>query len=218
MWSIREDILWCEANRRIVLMDLNSQRYFTLSSDTEAAFRRLISTQLSEPGDASLLAQLLAPVPFSRESREAATVLPAAPTRSAVEDPSGHPSPLLIGSALTYRWSTARQLRHDAFKKIVARLRTLKAAGRHVRPLSSRQQQDAIAAFLKTSRIFKTHNLCLAHSIAMYRFLASRHYFPNLVLGVKMTPWAAHAWVQDEDMVLNDTVDRVRPYTPILVI
>jgi hypothetical protein len=52
----------------------------------------------------------------------------------------------------------------------------------------------------------------------MVRYLRRHQYFPDLVLGVRMMPFAAHAWVQDGDTVLNDTVDYVSAYTPILVV
>jgi len=40
----------------------------------------------------------------------------------------------------------------------------------------------------------------------------------ELVLAVKLQPFAAHAWVQWQDLVVNDRVDAVRDFTPILVV
>ena len=39
-----------------------------------------------------------------------------------------------------------------------------------------------------------------------------------LVIGVTASPFGAHAWVQIGDVVLNDSVDRVRRFVPILTI
>lgn len=75
-----------------------------------------------------------------------------------------------------------------------------------------------IHAFQLSARLITSFNQCLSSSIALTRFLARRNLYPHLVLGVRMAPFAAHAWVQADDLVLNDTVDMASRYTPILVI
>ena len=37
------------------------------------------------------------------------------------------------------------------------------------------------------------------------------------VFAVKGAPFAAHCWIQLGDIVLNDSVENVRAYTPIMV-
>ena len=37
------------------------------------------------------------------------------------------------------------------------------------------------------------------------------------VFAVRLWPFAAHCWVQCGDLCLNDDVERLAPYTPILV-
>jgi hypothetical protein len=54
--------------------------------------------------------------------------------------------------------------------------------------------------------------------LALVDFLAYLHFYPDLVIGVRLAPFSFHAWVQFGDIVLNDEVDTVRPYTPILVV
>jgi hypothetical protein len=50
-------------------------------------------------------------------------------------------------------------------------------------------------------------DLCHAHRL-----------YPSLVLGVRINPFAAHAWVQIGDRVLVGDYDQVRLFTPILVV
>lgn len=50
------------------------------------------------------------------------------------------------------------------------------------------------------------------------RELSRRRTTASLVIGVKVSPFGAHAWVQDGEVVLNDFVDVARIYTPILVV
>jgi hypothetical protein len=42
--------------------------------------------------------------------------------------------------------------------------------------------------------------------------------FPRWVFGVQSRPFAAHCWLQLGGVVLNDTVDHVKRYTPIMVV
>jgi hypothetical protein len=53
--------------------------------------------------------------------------------------------------------------------------------------------------------------------MAAFRAAIRRGIEVNLVVGVAI-PFAAHCWVQHADMVLNDSVDIVSRYEPILVI
>ena len=76
----------------------------------------------------------------------------------------------------------------------------------------------ALKAYLSTRRLFRFHDLCLGQSIGLFHHLAQRGYCATLVIGVRMGPFSAHAWLQSDDVILNDTVDGVRPYTPIFVL
>jgi hypothetical protein len=60
--------------------------------------------------------------------------------------------------------------------------------------------------------------LCLFDSLALLHFLARYQVFPQWVYGVKLEPFAAHCWVQVGDLVVNDIVDNVRDYTPIMCV
>jgi hypothetical protein len=41
---------------------------------------------------------------------------------------------------------------------------------------------------------------------------------PALVFAVRLDPFAAHCWLQHDELVLNDAVDRVGAFTPVLVL
>jgi hypothetical protein len=60
--------------------------------------------------------------------------------------------------------------------------------------------------------------LCLFDSLALLHFLARYGIFPQWVYGVRLEPFNAHCWVQTGDLVINDIVDIVRDYTPIMSI
>lgn len=58
---------------------------------------------------------------------------------------------------------------------------------------------------------------CLLRSFMLLRFLQRRGHRPDWVFGVTTWPFRAHCWLQADGCVLDDELDRVRAFTPILV-
>jgi hypothetical protein len=64
---------------------------------------------------------------------------------------------------------------------------------------------------------FSEKDRCLFNALALIYFLQRYGHFPYFVIGVKTVPFAAHAWVQMEGMVLDGNPASVGHFTPILV-
>jgi hypothetical protein len=58
---------------------------------------------------------------------------------------------------------------------------------------------------------------CLVRSTLLMSFLACLGLRADWVFGVRLHPFAAHCWVQVNGVCLNDDVERLAPYTPIMV-
>ncbi|PCI32436.1 MAG: hypothetical protein COB54_06730 [Alphaproteobacteria bacterium] len=90
----------------------------------------------------------------------------------------------------------------------------------------NRQQKTAfekipeLIEIFKTIRplLFSTRNNCMLDALVLMEFLNSFGVFPTWVFGVRMGPFLAHCWLQSEKIILNDTLDHVAPFTPILAI
>jgi hypothetical protein len=76
--------------------------------------------------------------------------------------------------------------------------------------------RELFCKFQKLRPLYPRSYLCLFDSLALLNFLAPYGAFPNWVYGVKLKPFAAHCWVQHAGLVVNDVVERVRDYTPIM--
>ena len=76
--------------------------------------------------------------------------------------------------------------------------------------------RELTAVFHRLRPYYVREYLCRFDSLALLEFLANYRRFPEWVFGVTGEPFAAHCWVQDGDCVLNDTVDYVRRFTPIM--
>lgn len=65
---------------------------------------------------------------------------------------------------------------------------------------------------------YSAKDACLRNSLTLLEFLASYDVYPTCVFGVKMDPFAAHAWVQQGSVVLTDPVEHVKTFTPIMLV
>lgn len=74
-----------------------------------------------------------------------------------------------------------------------------------------------VGAFASLRLAVRSLDRCLPLSLALAGMAKRRHGEVRLVLGVKCNPFGAHAWVQLGPTILNDHLDAVRAFTPILV-
>jgi len=65
---------------------------------------------------------------------------------------------------------------------------------------------------------FSAKDACLFDALSLSEFLAGYGFFPRWVFGVQSRPFGAHCWLQLNGVVLNDSVDHVKRYTPIMVV
>jgi hypothetical protein len=66
--------------------------------------------------------------------------------------------------------------------------------------------------------VFTARNACLLDSLVLIDFLFQSALPATWVVGVRTQPFVAHSWVQHDDVVLNDSVEKVRSFTPILAV
>ncbi|RZI56887.1 MAG: lasso peptide biosynthesis B2 protein [Rubrivivax sp.] len=83
----------------------------------------------------------------------------------------------------------------------------------------SEAMRSALVAFDRLRPLaFTARDRCLHDSLALTMFLASEGHRARWVIGVKLSPFGAHSWVQYGRTVLNDQHDYVRAFRPILVV
>jgi hypothetical protein len=76
-----------------------------------------------------------------------------------------------------------------------------------------------VTAFARLRPLFYTlRAACLLDSLTLLHFLGAEGIHPDWVFGVKTDPFDAHCWIQQGEVLLNDIPDRVRQYSPILVV
>lgn len=97
-------------------------------------------------------------------------------------------------------------------------LRTLVGDDRPVQPLA--RDSDAIVRravlFDRWLPWVPGQGVCLYRAYTLRRFLRSGGLDADWVFGVRTWPFSAHCWLQAGDLLLDDDLDRVGLYTPIL--
>jgi hypothetical protein len=96
--------------------------------------------------------------------------------------------------------------------------RRKKARGSQLSPADIGRVRHIVEAFGRHRVFFFTsREECLYDSLALIEFLALHGLYPDWVFGVRTRPFAAHCWVQQHDVVFNDTVDHATGFSPIMV-
>jgi Transglutaminase-like superfamily len=117
-------------------------------------------------------------------------------------------------------WSSARasrQLRNHPFRSVVTVVGGRKRAKRNG-PLDIERARSLVAVFDSLRLFYPRSYQCLFDSLALIHFLARFALYPDWVFGVTAEPFEAHCWVQSGNVVLNDTVERVSAFTPIMYV
>jgi hypothetical protein len=213
---LADGISFCDLDGRIVLLDLGRDRYFGLGPTAEKSFRCLLggTEQLSEPELRSLRAAGLI-VPADRlEPILGACAAP--PTASLVErrhTDMGIQVGLLPEIAARL-WRARRGTGKGRLLRTVAALRTARAGAER----SDVSVEILVPPYLAARRLLPFAPNCLRDSLALASFLASRRGSFQFVFGVRRDPFAAHCWLQEGSLVLNDSLDSVADFRPILVV
>jgi hypothetical protein len=114
----------------------------------------------------------------------------------------------------------AFKLRWLSFNRVVRGVERRKSRGAH---MSLPEEEERIRVLVRRFRrlrtlIYTNKNQCLYDSLVLLEFLHRYGLHPTWVLGVHTRPFAAHSWLQHRSLVLNESPDLAREYTPILTV
>jgi len=196
---------WRDLDGEVIFLDLPGDRYFRLPDDEVASVvARMASGDLARwhvPDGLSLPQEWEAPSHAWHADGNSVFSLPD------------------VARALWMQRRIERRITSAGFDAIMWSTRRLldQAAGRR------HADNDAvITRFVRAfeqSRLLRTAaNRCLSRSIAIALVLAGHGVRSTVVIGVRRSPFGAHCWVQAGSAVLNDTLDEVQRFTPLLVL
>lgn len=217
---LRKGVSFCETSGRLVFLDVPNDRYVCLESEADRALRRLAGGESLTREDEAVLADLVADgllAAAPEGARPQACSPPPEPERSLMDED------LPVGSAAVAHalWRLARStlaLKVLPLRAMIESTTQRKAQlGCDAEPFASMAAEVA-GAFKRSALIAAPLDRCLPRSFATAHALLDRKLRPDLVFGVRLHPFGAHCWVQHGRTLVNETLDQVRNFTPILVV
>jgi hypothetical protein len=209
-WQLAPDVSFAVASGRTIFLDLARDRYSALSLAQSDDFQRWIAQPDDLPlppvGERLLQAGLL----ISANGPSAISAAAITRPRTALASRPGSPA---LAAAWDVALSSAR-VRWSLRRRGLAA--TLARPGVAIAGNSAERTRDLAAAFVDIRRHLPSRGSCLPDSLALLDFLRRRGAGASIVFGVTGTPFRAHCWLQLGEEVLNDALDNVAPFTPIL--
>ncbi len=227
----------CRGKRHWVILDVNRDKYLCVDRRQFEALGPLLKgwedltsprgqSAAAVPADAIALADdLLSQGIVSERTTHAKDALPTfypLPTEAIDPDlpgPSRRSASIQAWPFFSSALRVSRELRAQSFRVTVESVRARKDrnAGR-AGPSDPLRARSLTSVFDRLRLFYPRSYLCLFDSLALIHFLARFHVFPDWVFGVTADPFEAHCWVQMGSLVLNDTVERVSGFTPIMAV
>jgi hypothetical protein len=222
-YSLTPGTSYCDAGGRYVFLDVESDRYFCLSPQLEHAFAALSAGDQLTAEDRAGLRELVRRGILNVGCGTNVELSPATAVRarcSAVDSPetatTGH---VAVAAMMLVR--IKRSLRRRPLADLIAKVRDNKRERKAPRISGNRRRlQLALIAdsFRRAALITGSLDQCLAVSLAIMHRILGESLDGELIFGVKLRPFQAHAWVQSDDLLISDSLDTIAPFTPILVV
>lgn len=89
------------------------------------------------------------------------------------------------------------------------------ARGKRVDKPAKTELAELVGRFERIRPWYPRARVCLFDSLALMNFLLAFGHKPEIVMGVRATPFAAHCWVESDGVCLNDAAETCQSYTPI---
>jgi hypothetical protein len=196
---------------RVVFLDLDADRYFLLrGAEAEAVLSA--GSRAPQPIQRLITRGLLCAGP-GKAVRPVAAI---APTSSALE--AAHVDGRLpLRELLYHRAEAAILLRLLGLQATLARMRRIrrKSLTRPQRVCARAEAARLARGFARARLFLPATRLCVPDSIALARSVWRRGIAADLYFGVRLDPFAAHCWLQHEDLLLSDPLNFVADYTPV---
>jgi hypothetical protein len=200
----------------LVFLDIEADRYLCLSATAASLAPDRRALQLDDADLARDLqeAALILPPGDAPEAFEPRP-LPPRPTVSALRDV--YPGPRLADAAPLAR-AVAEVLMNYRGRRFPEILRLVRSS----RPSSSvsnpQALQSAADAFHRWSPYAPISAKCLLRSFVLLRLLHRQGLDAQWVFGVTTWPFRAHCWLQAGELALDERLDRIAAFTPILAV
>jgi len=235
---LQSHVFLCQGKRHWVILDVNRDKYLCVDRRQFEALGPSLQGWVGDSsgihgadasearGDAVGLADQLLGLGILSEAGAHAKAARATdyplPTGASDPDsltPSTWSSCLHAGSFFLSCAKASRELREQPFQATIEAVRARRARNIVRAGKLDLKRAQALTAIFEGLRLFYPRSyLCLFDSLALIHFLARQRVYPDWVFGVNADPFEAHCWVQAGGVLLNDRLERVSGFTPIMTV
>ena len=229
---LQSHVFLCRGKRHWVILDADRDKYHCVNRRQFETLGPLLKgwEGAVAPGDPAavptdvitLAKDLLSLNILSEHAARAKDALPSAyplPTQAIDPDSPGPSRWLTCTHAKAFFASSARasrELREKRFPDIIEQVRERKI--RNAAAFDLEHARLLASVFDRLRPFYPQRYDCLPDSLRLIHFLARFGLYADWVFGVIADPFEAHCWVQAGDLVLNDRLERVSAFTPIMCI
>jgi hypothetical protein len=224
-YYLSDGVFFCGQRDAIVFLDLKQDEYTLLSPDETALFRSYFLDDLMDTATEKLLRELTDARILTTRAEIGKAVIPTyvvRPREGVTPEYLNSPQTVPASAALRFAWActiAAMRLRTQSIERVVSAVARRNSIRRSsVGGDDPQSARLAVTFFFRLRALFPKNYLCLFDSLALLEFLAAYSIFPHWVFGVRVEPWAAHCWIQQRDFILNDDVEEISDYIPILAV
>lgn len=210
---IAPHLRYCDFGGKTILLDLATNRFRGLTGVTDIAFRAAISGKPVDQELAPTVERLCRDGLLLRSSNMPVAETPPRATKAFVTG-SERPSIARLAETLWAAFLSSR-FRRMSLIDLERRLTHQRHRGERRHTGKGASIDEIIRAYAAVTVLIPNHDRCLERSVSLAWVCASHGYCAELIIGVSVPPFSAHAWVQLGDTVLNDTVEHVQQYKPI---
>lgn len=197
-------LAWCRIGNHLVFLDVARDRYFRLPPQSEGEF--IVAGENNARADWSQPDYLPRPSDWQK------------PAKSSPAQEKGTFNLARVARAMWIERRLETRIASTPFRMILEDHRRLVERRALRRDILSGQGGTVVRAFAQARLLRSSADRCLPRSLALSSNLAAVGDASFVVLGVSLHPFRAHCWVQHGETVLNDSIEEVLRYTPILVV
>jgi hypothetical protein len=214
--KLRSGLSCCVIDGKALFLDVVADRYFQLAPAANQAVLSLLTGTWPQQ---SQLADLHAMgiIDGCSEGGKLAAVDSAPPRKQATAVSEGHFSLPDVAQALWRQRRVEMRLSRQSLEIVLSSVASAKSRISAIEA-GLEAERRILRAFEYAKILRSGADRCLPRSIALSLCLSKAGIAADLIFGVRLGPFIAHCWVQRGGAVLNDTVEGVARFTPILVV
>lgn len=225
-WSISANAHYCTLGKEIIILDLNSDSYFLLT-EKQSAWLREVTTSGDRPSaEVAAFAKRMCengllvrqPIGCSLRFLKGQDL----PTASLLDKSCTTDLRLNVGHLVRFLLALTEVSLVQRFfdqTKIVLRARAWKSRQISSSLNTSSSVEGLTSIFHRVSPFFfSSSEACYFRSLTLLRFLSLYGINAEWVFAVRIAPFRAHCWVEHEQVILNEHLERALEFKPIMVV